>query len=73
MTNRARLAVVNQTLAREVGRGGPALDRTLEIDGVSHTVIGVVRDVRGTSLLRVSQGVMYVPFSPPTRSQPAAS
>ncbi|MGE5358081.1 MAG: ABC transporter permease [Bacteroidales bacterium] len=58
----SRITIVNETLAREFGGGAAALGRTVEIEGQRHSVVGVVKDVRSTALLRTDRGTAYVPL-----------
>ena len=58
----AAIAIVNETMARGLGSGGPIVGRTLEVEGKTHSIIGVARDVRGVSILRVSRSMAYLPL-----------
>ncbi|HKQ61255.1 MAG TPA: ABC transporter permease [Candidatus Polarisedimenticolaceae bacterium] len=55
------VAVINVSTRDRVFGGGPALGRTLELDGASFRVVGVVRDVPITRI--VGFGDMFVPIS----------
>jgi predicted permease len=58
----AKVAIVNETMAQGFGPGAEVLDRTVDIDGQPHSIVGVAKDVRGVAILRLSESVAYVPL-----------
>jgi predicted permease len=58
----ARVAIVNETLARDFGPAAAAIGQTVDIGEVRYPIVGVVGDVRGTSMIRMERGVAYVPL-----------
>lgn len=60
----APVAVVNETLARRLAQGGPALGRRIAIDdGEMAEVVGVARDGKYRSLGEEPQPFLWVPLS----------
>ena len=59
---RARVAVVNQTLARKLFEDGEALNGELRIGDITFTVVGVAEDNKGESLFG-GDPTAYIPFN----------
>ena len=60
----ARVAVVNETLARSLGPGSESIGRSILILGdQTVTIVGVVSDVRQSGPLRAPAPALYVPMA----------
>ena len=57
-----RVAIVNETLANEILPIGLPLGRTINLDGVSYQIIGVVKDAQFHSALQGPLPVAYVAY-----------
>ncbi|MBI4624443.1 MAG: ABC transporter permease [Verrucomicrobia bacterium] len=68
----ARLAVINQTMAKGTWPGRTALGQTIELDGATHEVIGVVGDIRSGFALERSRPTVYLPAVPGGYAAPSA-
>jgi predicted permease len=54
--------VINAMLAEELGGASAAVGRTLVVDSVPRTIVGVTRTARDVGDLREAQRALYVPF-----------
>lgn len=68
----AHLLVVNATMAKQVWGGENPVGRSVEFEGKTHEVIGVVRDIRFAVPLAPAQAAMYRPVSPSGFASPSA-
>ena len=59
----ARVAVVNETLARRLAPTGDAVGRTFRVHGERWTVVGVARDSRYADLGSSAPPVVYLPLA----------
>ena len=59
----AKVAILNQTLARIMWPDGSALGKRLTFKGQTIEVIGVVRDIKGRNLFAVPDPMFYLPLS----------
>jgi len=60
--NRARVAVINQSLAKKLFDSGEALNNEIRIGGISFAVVGVAEDNKGESLFG-GNPTAYIPFN----------
>jgi predicted permease len=60
----SRVAVVNETLARDLYNGENAVGRLLDVEGQRLQIVGVVKDVRSGMLFDVARKHAYLPLKP---------
>jgi predicted permease len=61
-----RVAVINETMERELFGGAEALGKVFSMDGTHPVrVVGVVRDARTNGLRQPSAGIFYLPLAQP--------
>jgi predicted permease len=60
----ARVATLNETAAKYYFAGRDPLGRTVTLDSVAYTIIGVVRDVEYSSVRNAPQRRLYFPIEP---------
>jgi predicted permease len=58
-----RVAIVNETAARERWPGGDPIGRPLDIEGTRYEVVGVTRDFRSAALLEPRRQGAFVPMA----------
>jgi predicted permease len=61
--DRARVAIVNEALAKVLYPGQPALGRPVSINGQPHTIVGIAAPVRQSSLDERPVPQIYLPFA----------
>jgi predicted permease len=69
VAGRARVAVINETMARRHWKNGDALGRTFRIGGNAVTVIGVARDAKYASLDEATPPMAYFPLQQEWRAR----
>jgi predicted permease len=62
-TGGPRIAVVNETLARQLAPDGDALGRTFEFRGIETEVVGVARDAKYAALDEATPPFLYIPLA----------
>jgi putative ABC transport system permease protein len=62
-TAEARVAIVNETAARERWPGDDPIGRSLDIEGTRYEVVGVTRDFRSAALLEPRRQGVFVPIA----------
>lgn len=69
VTGSARVAVVNQTMARRFWTDGEALGRTFRMGGQDVTIVGVARDAKYSSLDEATPPMAYFPLQQDYRAR----
>jgi predicted permease len=68
----SRVVVINQTLAQDTWPNHDALGRTLELDGTTYEIIGVVGDIGSGFSLEKRRPCVYRPNAPGGYANPSA-
>jgi putative ABC transport system permease protein len=62
------VVIIDEMIARSAWAGDSPLGRSLEVDGTTRSVVGVVEHVRNHSLTEDVRGILYVPVMQSPRS-----